>query len=169
MSNDTSLAAPRCALITMLASSCLTASAGAGDLVIAENGKCDYQIVTPDQSPDSVIEQCLHQIGRLVQHAFKESGFELPIVKEGERDEAKPCIYLGATVFARDHGCDPAELKGWSYFHRVVGRDVILAGRDEAPPDLSHLGNWGRYFYYRLSTLKATADFLRVYAKTYFL
>lgn len=146
-----------------------TASAAAARLVIAENAKCDYQIVTPDKSPDAVINQCLRQTGRLVQHAFKESGFDLPIVKEGERDGAKPGIYLGATAFARAHGCDPAKLEGWSYFHRVVARDVILAGRDEAPPDLSHLGNWGRYFYYRLGTLKATADFLRVYAKTYFL
>ncbi|MBT5606992.1 MAG: DUF4838 domain-containing protein [Lentisphaerae bacterium] len=157
------------ASLVLFTVACLPARAAVEHVVIAADGGCDYQIVTPDTVPDLVVEQCLRQTGRLIQHAFRASGFELPIVKERDRAAGKPCIYLGATAFARANGCDPAVLEGWSYFHRVVGRDVVLAGRDEAPPDLSHLGNWNRFFYYRLGTLKATADFLRLHAQTYFL
>jgi hypothetical protein len=82
----------------------------AADLVLAGDGKSDYQIVVPDASATPAIGECLNQTARLVQTAFQANGFEVPVVPEGQRDPARPGIYLGNTALARSKGIDVTQL-----------------------------------------------------------
>jgi hypothetical protein len=143
--------------------------AHAADLTLAADGKSDYQIVLPDTSPSPEIGECLNQVARLVQAAFKANGAELPITTEGKRDAAKPGIYLGDTALARANGVDVAQIKRWGYVHKAVGRDVILAGRDHPAPGNPEVPSARRPTWDRVGTAKAAADFLRQYAGTRFL
>ena len=142
-------------------------AAPAAELTLAANGRSDYQIVVPDASPTPGIGLCLAQVARLVQTAFKANGFDVPVVREGKRDPARPGIYLGDTAFARSKGIDVARIEGWGYVHKAVGRDVIIAGRDHPSPGKAK--NPGSPAFDRLGTAKAAADFLRQYAGTRFL
>ena len=148
-------------------------SARSKELVIAKDGKSNYQIVIPDSSPDKAIEDSLKQAGRLLQTSFTKSGFNLlPIVKEKDRVSGTPAIFLGDTKFARKHGVDTEKLEGWSYYIKVVGSDVIIAGHDHASPEITDpklKGGSHGDFYYRIGTIKALTDFLREYMGTYFL
>ncbi len=137
------------------------------DLVLAGDGKADYQIVVPDAPATAAIGECLRQVARLMQTAFHAQGFELSIVAEGQRDPAKSGIYLGDTAFARTNGVDVAKLKDWGYIHKVVGRDVIIAGRDHPAPRESEGPR--RPVFDRVGTAKGAADFLRQYVGTRFL
>ena len=109
-------------------------STHAAELVLAADGKSDYQIVVPDASPSPALADGLQQTARLLQTAFQANGFALPIVSEAKRDATKPAIFLGDTAFARSKGVEVAKIKGWSYVQRVSGRDVIIAGREQAAP-----------------------------------
>lgn len=134
-------------------------------LVIADKGASDYQIVLPDTYPTPPIAADMQQVARLLQTAFKANGAELAVVTETARDKAKPAIYLGATAFARSHGVD---CKGWSYVHKAVGRDLIVAGRDEPAPGRG-LDNPKGPGFDRIGTAKAVTDFLQHYVGTRFL
>ncbi|NLT16905.1 MAG: DUF4838 domain-containing protein, partial [Clostridiales bacterium] len=138
------------------------------NLVLAAEGRSNYQLVVPDGTGDERIDKSLHLAARLIQAAFKASGFELPIAREGGRAPDKPGIYLGATAFALQNGCDPAALEGWDYYHKVVDPDVVIVGRDHAPPPVP-AGLGDRAFFYRMATVKGVADFLRMHCGTYFL
>ena len=142
--------------------------ANAAELVLAAEGKSDYQIVLPDAAPSRGVGECLAQTARLLQTAFEANGFDVPIVAEGKRDPAKPGIYLGDTAFARAQGVEVAQLKDWGYVQRAVGREVILAGRDHPAPSPPK-GSRSRSGWDRVGTAKAVADFLREYAGTCFL
>jgi hypothetical protein len=137
----------------------------AADLIIAENKRCDYQIVVPDTYPAPEVGEWLDQTARLVQNAFKANTFELPIVKEGAKAPAKPAIYLGDTAFARAHGVDVSKFKDWTYVQKVVGKDLVIAGSDQA--DRFKSERYGRLCL--LGTVKGTVDFLRQYVGTRFL
>ena len=56
------------------------AGARAADLVLAAEGKSNYQIVVPDAAPTPAIGACLGQVARLVQTAFKANGSDVPVV-----------------------------------------------------------------------------------------
>ena len=152
------------AMVVILA---VAAGAGAADLTLAAKGKSDYQIVVPDASPSPAIGEGLKQAARLVRTAFKANGCDVPVVAESKRDRAKPGIYLGDTAFARAKGVAVAGLQGWGYVHKVVGRDVIIAGRDHPGPTKRLRRR--RPTFDRLGTVKGVADFLREYAGTRFL
>ena len=137
-------------------------------LVLAAEGKTDYQIVVPDISPSPSIEASLKQVARLVQSAFKANGADVPVVVESARDSAKPAIYLGDTAFARTNGVAASRLDGWNYVHKIVGRDVIVAGREQ-PAAGAGRGNPVAVTCDRIGTAKAALDFLRLYAGTRFL
>lgn len=138
---------------------------GATLLVLADKGGSDYQIILPDKYPTPAIGADMQQVARLLQTAFKANGAELAVVTEAARDKAKPAIYLGATSFARTHG---VECKGWSYVHKAVGRDLIIAGRDEPAPGRGTDNPKGPGFD-RIGTAKAVTDFLQQYVGTRFL
>ncbi|MSR43484.1 MAG: hypothetical protein EXS19_05550, partial [Pedosphaera sp.] len=124
-------------------------------LVIADKGASDYQIVLPDTYPTPPIGADMQQVARLLQTAFKANGAELAVVTETARDKTKPAIYLGATAFARSHGVD---CKGWSYVHKAVGRDLIVAGRDEPAPAVVALHSHGGYYRWGREREVATSD-----------
>ena len=138
---------------------------GSSLLVIAEKGTSDYQIVLPDSYPTPAIGADMQQVARLLQTAFRANGAELAVGTEAARDKAKPALYLGATSFARTHG---VECKGWSYVHKAVGRDVIVAGCDEPAPGRGADNPKGSGFD-RIGTAKAVTDFLQQYVGTRFL
>lgn len=144
----------------------------AGTLVLGENGKTGYQLVIPDDSQDKILSEALYQTARLFQAPFKENGIEIQIVKESEKVADKNSIFLGNTDFARKNRIDTSTIEDWSYYFKVTGKDIIIAGHDHAPPKITdpELTGKRRYgFAYRLGTLKAVTDFLREYAGTFFL
>jgi hypothetical protein len=146
---------------------CIAEVSSYKEIALAAEGRSDYQIVMPEESPSIEIAEALNQTARLIQCAFKANGFDLPVVSEANSDASKPGIYLGNTERARAAGVVVSELTGWGYVHKVVGRDLIIAGRDHpAPfnPDQQRRRNWDR-----LGTVKGVADFLRQYAGTRFL
>jgi hypothetical protein len=139
----------------------------AADLTLLAGGKSDYQIVIPDQQPSAGLTECLNQTARLVQTAFQANGAEVPVVTESGRDAAKPSLYLGDTAFARSQGIDVTKLRDWSYVHRVVGRDIIVAGHDH--PARGETDNPRRPNWDRVGTAKAVADFARQHLGVRFL
>ncbi|MHC4873348.1 MAG: DUF4838 domain-containing protein [Planctomycetota bacterium] len=147
-------------------------SAHAEELVLAENGNSEYQVVIPDPTGDKHLDHAISETGRLIQVAFKENGFDVSVVEESKKAADKPGIYIGNTAFAKANGIDVKKITDWSYYHKVVGKNIILAGHDHAPPEITDpdfkVGRRAR-FYYRLGTLKAVTDFVRDYAGTYFL
>lgn len=142
-------------------------SAMCADLVVAEKGKTDYQVIVPDESPATEVGGCLNQVARLVQSAFKANGVEIPIVAESKRDPAKPGLFLGNTAYARSNGVNVGQIKDWGYVHKAVGRDLIIAGLDRLSP--GKVSNPLAPTFSRVGTAKAAADFLRLYAGTRFL
>ncbi len=153
------------AISLLLALLAFSVATHAAELVLAADGKSDYQIVVPDVAPTPALADGLQQTARLLQTAFQANGFTLPIVAEAKRDAVKPAIFLGNTAFARQHGVDTAKLKGWSYVQRVSGRDVIIAGREQAAPGTgTRKSEWDR-----LGTAKGVTDFMRLHLGTRFL
>lgn len=139
----------------------------AADLTLLRGGKSDYQIVVPDKLPTPELAECLNQTARLVQTAFKANGADVEIIAESQRDAAKPAILLGATRLAAKGGIDVAELRDWSYVHRAIGRDVVLAGHDEAAKGKTE--NARRPNWDWLGTAKAVVDFVRQFMGVRFL
>lgn len=127
-------APPMKSIFASLSLWCFAPLSLAGELVIAENKSSDYQIVVPDATDDPIIDQWLMLGAKLTQAALAKNGFEVPIVAEGTKAKDKPGLYLGATQFAKTHAVAVDQIEDWTYFHKVVGRDVIIAGRDRRDP-----------------------------------
>jgi len=144
-----------------------TAAAAPDQVVLAAEGRSEYQIVVPDRYPDPAIGECLAQTARLLQAAFEANGIAVPVVPEGRRDPAKPAICLGDTAAARAAGVQPPTLDGWGYVQRVVGEDVVLAGHDH--PARGETVNKRRPNWDRVGTAKATVDFARQFLGVRFL
>ncbi len=141
--------------------------ARADTLVLADQGLSDYQLVVPADSPTPEIDGALRETARLIQTAFHVNGADLSVVSETERDLKKPAIFLGNTRFAHEAGVEIAKLQGWGYVHQVVGRDLILAGRDHTAPEdptAKRKQTWDR-----VGTARAAVDFLRQYVGVRFL
>lgn len=147
----------------------VAAPLSAAELVLAREGRTDYQVVLPDAASSPAIGEALQQAARLVQTAFQANGVDLPVVSETRRDPARPGIFLGDTAFARAQGIAAEQCRGWGYVHRVVGRDVIIAGHDQPAPTKSAEQNARHPDWDRLGTVKGVTDFLRQYAGTRFL
>jgi predicted negative regulator of RcsB-dependent stress response len=142
-------------------------TAAAEKLVLGQAGKSDYQIVVPDAASKTSVSESLWHAARLVQAAFKANECDLAVVEEQQRDANRPAIWLGATRFAQQQKIDTSKLTGWGYVLKVVGRDVVIAGRDQAapaPPVHERRAAWDR-----VGTAKGVADFLRQYVGTRFL
>ena len=143
--------------------------AAAADVVLLRDGKSDYQIVVPDKHQTPAVADGVNQTARLVQTAFKANGADVPVVVEKDRDSAKPAIYVGNTAFARQQGLDVTKLKDWSYVWRVVGKDVIIAGHDQATPLPIDPKTKSCEGMDRFGSAKAAADFLRQFMGVRFL
>jgi hypothetical protein len=142
-------------------------AASAGDLVIAENKKCDYQIVLPDKCSDEIADHWLSLAARVTQTAFAKNGFSVTVAKEGARVQGKPGIYLGATRFARDNGIKVEQHDDWTYVIKAAGKDLIIAGNDRKDPVETIRGR--KTPLALLGTVKGVCDFLREYAGVRFL
>lgn len=137
------------------------------ELVLANQGQSVYQIVIPDEFPSPSVGESLQQTARLMQTAFKANGFAVPIVSEAQRDTARPSIYLGSTQFAKLQNLQFDRLIGWGYFQKVIGQDVLIAGRDQPSPAKSIQER--RPTWDRIGTAKGVVDFLREHLGTRFL
>ena len=138
----------------------------ATDLTLMQKGQSPYQIVLPDETPSPRIKEALQQTARLLQTAFAANGCEIKIVEESKKDATKPALFLGNTQFARQHDFVAASLRDWSYVHRAVGENIIIAGND-APAAVA--ASKGRPAWDRMGTAKATVDFVREFMGVRFL
>lgn len=134
-------------------------TAKAADLVLAEKGKTDYQIVLPDSVSSPIIGKALADAADVMREMFKSNGCAVAVVKEAQADNQKPGIYLGDTAAARAAGVDGAKLPVWTYVWKTAGKNVVIAGRDwVATQENCSLG-----------TVKGMADFMRRFCGTRFL
>ena len=154
-------------LLALFAAALAIGAVNAEDLVIAENGKCDYQIVVPDKSESEIVDQWLLMTARLMETAFEKNGFEIDVVKESEKAKDKPGVYLGATELAKKNGVKVDQYDDWTYHIKDVGDDLVIIGNDKKDPvktirrletPLALLG-----------TVKGACDFLRERAGVRFL
>ena len=106
------------------------------DLILGFRGKSKYQIVVPDVAPNAVADSSVTRAADLVRQAFAANKITLPVVKESAMDAARPAFFIGATKFAAANGGEASGLSGFGYRHKVVGRNVIIAGHD-APDTLA--------------------------------
>lgn len=105
------------------------------DMILGFRGKSKYQIVVPDAFADDVAKSSvMRRAAELVQQAFAANKITLPVVKEAEMDAARPALFVGATKFAAANAVDTSKLIGSSYLHKVVGKNVVIAGHDEIDP-----------------------------------
>ncbi len=146
----------------------------AASLVLAENGKTDYQIVIPDKGKDKIVDDWLMAVAKLMQAAFAKNGFQLEVVEEGAKAQDKPGIYLGATAFAKKNGIKVEQHDDWTYYQKAVGKDLIIAGNDKAGTDTKHPLGYGTVHgtstsLALLGTAKGACDFLREYVGVRFL
>lgn len=131
----------------------------AAEVALLEGGRSSYQIVVPNPSGDALVEGWIMMAARLVQYSFARQGAELPIVAESKRLPGRPAMLLGDTQFARDHGVNAAAIEDWGHVQQLVGKDLILAGRDRRDVARSSRGEPKPLAL--AGTLKACCDFLR--------
>ncbi|MFA7173330.1 MAG: DUF4838 domain-containing protein [Kiritimatiellia bacterium] len=137
-------------------------ASNAADLVIADKGTSSYQIVIPDKAVDEVVDRWLLVTAKLMQTAFSKSGFKTPVVREFAKSVDNPCIYLGATEFAKKNEIE-VNTDDWSYVWKAIGRDLVIVGSDRKDPDR------GKIQLALLGSVKGALDFIREYAGTRFL
>ena len=141
--------------------------ARAADLVLAENGKSNYQIVIPDKGKEEVVDNWLFAAAKLMQASFETNGFRIEVVQEGAKAQDKHGIYLGATEFAKGNGIKVEQHDDWTYYHKAVGKDLIIAGNDKKDP--VNTIKFTKTPLALLGTVKGVCDFLREYAGVRFL
>ena len=146
-------------LLAVCMAALVTTAVNAGDLVIAENGKCDYQIVIPDKSESEIVDQWLLMTAKLMETAFAKNGFDVDVFRESEKAKAKRGIYLGATEFAKDNGVNVAQTDDWTYRIKAVGDDLVIRGNDRKDPVKVIRGH--KTPLALLGTVKGACDFLR--------
>lgn len=138
----------------------LPGATNAADLVIAEKGVSNYQIVIPDQAVDEVVDRWLMATANLMQTAFQKSGFGIPVVREAAMSADKPGIYLGATKFAHQNKIE-VHTDDWSYVWKTVGPNLVIIGSDRKDPVNSR--------HALLGSVKGAVDLLRQNVGTRFL
>lgn len=100
-----------------------------GRLTIAVDGESDYVIATAQDADPERIRLAADLLHALLAEA---AGVELPIVSESAVPAGAPAIYLGRSRSAAAAGIPIDDLKGWAFHNRTVGRNIYLAGADEA-------------------------------------
>lgn len=154
-------------LLLCLAALLSATSLSATELILAENKKCDYQIVTPDRGDNEIVDRWLSLAARLTQAAFAKNGCSVAVTAESSMASDKPAIYLGATRFAKAHGIHVEQHDDWTYYCKVVGKDLIIAGNDKPDPIAGSRSKNPPLAL--LGTVKGMCDFLREYAGVRFI
>jgi hypothetical protein len=101
------------------------------DLVLGFHRKSGYQVVIPDQMPNEAVSNSVSQAASLLTNAFAANSITIEVKKESEVESISPGIYLGPTKLAASSGVDFGKLSGWSYVHKAVGSNIIIAGNDQ--------------------------------------
>jgi hypothetical protein len=140
-------------------------AAFAGELIIAADKQCDYQIVRPNQTPDAIIDRAIADAADIMREMFQANGFTVPVVQESQADKQKPGLYLGDTAAARAAGVDTTALPAWTYVWKTAGKNVIIAGRDGVAASREKRQDRPS----SLGTVKGVTDFLRQFCGTRFL
>jgi hypothetical protein len=154
----------------LAATMCMSAVSAEDDLVLGFRGKSKYQVVIPDQMANAAVSNSVAMAAGLLTNAFAANAIAMEVRRESQIDETRPGIYLGPTKFAAANGVDVGKLSGWTYVHKVVGANVIIAGNDQ--PD-THVGK--RIYtpkdkaFPSLVTLLGTTEFAYRYAGARFL
>lgn len=143
-------------------------SADKSKILLAFEGKSDYQIIVPEKTEQPAVDKLLIETAELIQKAFAENGFEIPVHYENEIETEKPAIYLGNTKFATKNRINVDKLEGWSYIQKVVGKDIIIAGKD-IPNAVTPTFRGNKIFGAQMGTTKGVTDFLKKYAQVRFL
>ena len=154
-------------LLLLCLAAVTSATAYAADLVIAEKGKHDYQIVIPDKCHGDIVDHWLLMSAKLMQATFEKNGFPIEVVKEAARAQDKHGIYLGATGFASQNGLRIDQYDDWTYHIKAIGKDLVIAGNDKQDPVYTVRGS--KTPLALLGTVKGVCDFLREYAGVRFL
>jgi hypothetical protein len=112
-------------ILVMVAVLAFASQASAGELVLAENGRSDYQIVVPDGASPSV----KHGAEELQMFLRQISGAKLPIVDDQQPLGSKEII-LGQNAHLKELGVaiDFASLGKEGYVIRTVGEHLVIAG-----------------------------------------
>lgn len=130
------------------------------DLILGFRGKSKYQIVIPDKTANAAAEEAVKLSADLLKAAFAANNIDLQVNRESKMDKTKPGIYVGPTKFATENGVDINTLSGWTYIHKAVGKNIIIAGNDQ--PD-RHIGvrkhTPKNKAYPRLATLFGAIEF----------
>lgn len=153
---------PLLSVVVLLSSA---ATGPAAELVLAANGKSDYQIVLPDKTLDPAIDRALAEAADTMREMFQVNGCTVPVVKEAQANKPKPGIYLGDTAAARAAGVEASGLPVWTYVWLAAGKNVIIAGRDWPAANPQRRGERSC----SLGTIKGMADFMRRFGGTRFL
>ena len=115
----------------------LSGAVSAAELVLAAEGKSDYQIVLPDQTLDPIIDRALAKAADLMREMFLANGCTVPFVKESEANKQQPGIYLGDTAVARAAGVEASQLPVWAYVWKTQsGYDQMAVWRSWRPTRL---------------------------------
>ena len=137
----------------------------AGELVVADGGKSDYQIVVPDRLPNKSLDSFVVLGGKLIQTAIrKASGAEVPLVRESERKAGHPAILVGNTRALAAAGASTRDFVRWEHALKVVGQDIYVYGKDLPP--LVKVPNPQYYFFYTVGSLKAACEFAEQFVNT---
>lgn len=155
------------AFAALISIALLSSCTKAPDLVLWEKGTTNYQIVLPQPSDSKLLDRLLLESAEVIQGAFAAGGTPVELVIEGKHDPERPGIYLGGTEFARNAGIDFEDLEGWSSVIRVVGPNLIIAGKD-IPHPLGERKEPNHLLGVRVATTKGVTEFLRNYAGTRF-
>lgn len=116
------------AIRTVLAAALLLPPAAhAADLMLAADGKSDYQIVRPDK-PTPVDNYAIKELAHYLQEI---TGAEFPVVAPETTAAERPAIFLGVSAPALKHlrGDPLAELKADDHVARSIGEHVFLHGK----------------------------------------
>jgi tetratricopeptide (TPR) repeat protein len=140
-------------------------------LVLAGRGKTYYQVVMPDSFLDPRIGSMMTNTANLIKETFAASGFtNLVFANESALDPARPAIYLGDTKYARANGIDVTKYVDWTYTHKVIGSNLVIAGCDEPWTVKPPTNGWrGINGLPRMGTVKGVTEFLKQYAGVRFL
>ena len=137
----------------------------AADLVIAEKGRSDYQIVVPESTGNQRLDHFVTLGGKFLQTAIRNStGAEVPLVTESKRLPGRPAIIVGNTAALKKANLSSDSFVPWEYAVKAVGKDIFIYGKDK-PVSLKNV-SLHRFLYYTLGSLKGCCTFAEKFLNT---
>ncbi len=94
------------------------------DLILAENGKTQYQIIQSDNATEPEKYAALE----LAEFLKRVSGASFPVVKEASFNGDHPGIFLGWTKYAEGKGIDLEKLSEEEWIIRTEGKNLMITG-----------------------------------------